>query len=151
MADPDTVEELLLQAVGEHRPSSPDISSILALIELGYDLDDDILPVVRRMVRHIKKPIGSWRYFVAEIKMRPLKASSDEKVDTSDIDGDFADGPRPVWWIRGDDPRYDALAARWQAEQTKRQKAKAPKPTPIMSKYFKGLGWAFPAHWVGDK
>ncbi len=37
MADPDTVEMLLLQAAGVRRPSSMDISPILSLIEEGSD------------------------------------------------------------------------------------------------------------------
>lgn len=57
---------------------------------------------------------------------------------------DFADGPRPVIWIRGNDPRYASLARRWATEKPPQKP-----PSPISSKYFKGEGWAFPAQWVG--
>jgi hypothetical protein len=151
MTDPDTVEAVLLQAAGTHHPSSMDISPILALIELGYDLDRDIVPVIKRMVPHAKGIISSWRYFVSEIKARPLKPVGAAAVeDMSGIHGDYAGGERPVWWVRGDDPRYEALAIRWAADATKRLKKRQRRPVPIESKYFKGKGWAFPAHWVGD-
>jgi hypothetical protein len=64
----------------------------------------------------------------------------------SNIDGDFADGPRPVWWIRKDDPRYPSLAERWAREKPGQRP-----PAPITSKYFSGEGWAFPAHWLGGR
>lgn len=57
---------------------------------------------------------------------------------------DFADGPRPLIWIRGSDPRYSSLAQKWAAEKRPQRP-----PAPISSKYFKGEGWAFPAQWVG--
>jgi hypothetical protein len=57
---------------------------------------------------------------------------------------DFADGPRPVIWIRGTDPRYRSLAQRWATEKRPQHP-----PAPISSKYFSGEGWAFPAYWVG--
>ena len=59
-------------------------------------------------------------------------------------DLDFADGPRPVYWIRDNDPRYSLLAARWATERKQRR------PAPISSKYFKGDGCAFPAAWVPE-
>jgi hypothetical protein len=62
----------------------------------------------------------------------------------SDRDDDFADGPHPVQWIRGKDPRYSLLAARWATEK------KQARPVPISSKYFKGEGWAFPVAWVPE-
>jgi hypothetical protein len=145
--DADGIEALLLQAAGVRRPLSLDISPMLALLELGYDLERDIIPVIKRLAPHAKGPIASWRYFVSEIKSRPLKgAVATDRVDMGGIDGDFADGPRPVWWIRHDDPRYSSLAARWAAEKKGQRR-----PAPIESKYFKGRGWAFPAHWVGDR
>jgi hypothetical protein len=63
-------------------------------------------------------------------------------------DPNFAGGERPVYWVEGKDRRYPALAARWADEASVRLKRKQPRPAPIMSKYFKGEGWAFPAHWV---
>jgi hypothetical protein len=152
MSDADEIEGLLLQAAGTRRPSSADISPILALIEEGYDLDRDILPGIRENTAKAGEAISSWRYFVPAIKRRrTTKAIGALTGQETSIDGDFADGPRPVYWIRGTDPRYGALAARWAVEQTKRQKGKkAPRPAPILSKYFKGEGWAFPAAWVDD-
>jgi hypothetical protein len=149
VSDADELEAVLLQAAGVHRPSSMDISPILALIEEGYDIDRDIVPAIKRMALAAKGPISSWRFFVPGIKQARIQAAvgaSTEQETT--LDGDFADGPRPVWWIRGSDPRYPSLAARWAKE---RPSTFGPKPpAPIMSKYFKGEGWAFPAHWVGD-
>lgn len=147
MNDPDAIEAVLLQAAGVRRPSSMDISPILALIEEGYDLDQHILPTIRIKAASSGDAPQSWRWFVPAIRDARLKSIAGGRPDmggdkTSTIDGDFADGERPVWWIRGDDSRYSSLAARWAAEKKQRR------PAPIMSKYFKGLGWAFPAHWV---
>ncbi len=139
MTDPDTVEALLLQAAGVRRPSSMDISPILALLEEGYDLDRNIIPEIKRAAQLAKEPVSSWRWYAAAIRQKSVRQATSQD---SNIDGDFADGERPVWWIRGNDPRYSALAARWAAEK------KQQRPSPIASKYFKGEGWAFPAHWV---
>ncbi len=144
MTDPDTVERLLLQAAGVRRPSSMDISSILSLIEEGYDLDLHILPGIRDGVigGKTQDAVSSWRYFIPAIKKRRTKVAITPSNREASIDGDFADGERPVWWIRGSDPRFSSLAARWAAGKKQRR------PAPITSSYFKGSGWAFPAHWV---
>jgi hypothetical protein len=147
MPDEDTIETVLLQAAGERRPSSTDISPILALIEEGYDLDRDILPVIVRKSSSAKQKISSWRWFVASIREGRLRSvvggkEAEDIGNHSTITGDFADGERPVHWITADDPRYGSLAARWATEKKQRR------PAPIVSKWFKGVGWAFPAHWI---
>ncbi len=142
MSDADEIEALLLQAAGNRRPSSMDISPILALIEEGYDLDLHILPGIREGATRAREAITSWRYFIPAIKQKKIKPAPGSDGQETSLDGDFADGPRPVHWIRGNDPRYGSLAARWAAEKKQRR------PAPIASKYFKGTGWAFPAAWV---
>lgn len=50
----------------EASPGLLDLSPILSLIDQGYDLDRDILPVIRAKARRGRKP-GTWRYFVDAI------------------------------------------------------------------------------------
>lgn len=159
MPDEDKIEAVLLAAAGERRPTSSDISPILALIEEGLDLDGDIIPGIHKAKQHASASISSWRWYAtaikAALKERPKRPVIDAvgrtpaneaqiEVWRKAFGNDFADGPRPVIWIRGSDPRFSSMAPRWAAEKPGQKP-----PAPITSNYFSGYGWAFPAHWIG--
>lgn len=67
----DELEAKLFDAAGiagfraERHPRLVDLSPILALIERGYDLDADILPVIRAKARN--KTFSSWSFFTDAI------------------------------------------------------------------------------------
>jgi len=64
----DEIERGLFQAAGiagfreERHPKLMDLSPIINLMDRGYDLDRDILPVIRAKSRN--KTFNSWRFFV---------------------------------------------------------------------------------------
>ena len=65
------IEGLCRQAAGLENHPNPSlniISPILALIDRGYDLEADILPVMRTKAQVSKKPIHSWGYFLKAIE-----------------------------------------------------------------------------------
>nr|WP_176024244.1 DUF1376 domain-containing protein [Brucella pseudintermedia] len=66
----DLLKSKLLDAVGEKiQPiGAINLGPILGLISSGVDLETDILPTVRGMVARMKRPAGSWSYFVEAIK-----------------------------------------------------------------------------------
>src|SRR3990167_11180263 len=62
------IESALRKAAGLENDPSPsllDLSSVLGLLDKGYSLDEDILPVVRRAGQG--KSIKSWTYFTNAI------------------------------------------------------------------------------------
>lgn len=65
----DAIEQRCREAgdlIDEASPGLLDLSPILSLIDQGYDLDRDILPVIRAKAKRGRKP-GTWRYFVDAI------------------------------------------------------------------------------------
>ena len=66
----DRLESDLRAAAGLETNPSPALmmlAPILGLLDRGYDLESDILSVVRAVSQRMKRPAGSWDYFVKPI------------------------------------------------------------------------------------
>jgi uncharacterized protein YdaU (DUF1376 family) len=67
----DDLETKLRSAAGVESNPSPGLfvlSPILGLIDAGFDLEADILPIIRARSKTMNRPPGSWAYFVAAIQ-----------------------------------------------------------------------------------
>lgn len=69
-SDLDGMTNRLLDAAGDKiQPhGSIVLSAIIGLIESGCDLETDILPTIRAVASRLKRPAGSWAYFVPAIQ-----------------------------------------------------------------------------------
>lgn len=70
-SDFDALSEKLVDAVGEGNIQGHGalvIGPIIGLIEAGCDLHTDILPTIRAVSSRLKRPAGSWTYFVPAIR-----------------------------------------------------------------------------------
>ena len=118
---------------GNPSPALLNISPILVLIENGYTLHGDILPVIRSITARGKTPT-TWAYFVKAItENKSANGALPEKPESKITN--------PVVWITEDDPRWAALQRR--AFETDGKKI-----TPQGSRHQPGLGHAFPADWA---
>ncbi len=129
----DRAEVELRSAAGERAPSS-DFDAILALIDKGYDLVKDIIPVVRDRAGKATKAIGSWRYFVPAIE----EAKAANKAIRPKASGTPAE---PVTWLPAESPLWAAMAERWQHAKGKELYAAGSSHAP-------GLGAFIPAAWI---
>jgi uncharacterized protein YdaU (DUF1376 family) len=87
----DRIENGCREAAGLTESASPgllDLSPILTLLDQGYSLETDILPVLRAKAGQGKTP-GSWRYFVPAI--------SEAKTSNSRTKPKGADPPPDKW------------------------------------------------------
>lgn len=70
-SDFDVLSDKLLEAVGDGNIQGHGalvIGPIIGLIEAGCDLETDILPTIRAVSSRLKRPAGSWSYFIAPIR-----------------------------------------------------------------------------------
>jgi len=69
-SDFDALSEKLIKAAGDKiQPHGTIVlAPILGLIEAGCDLETDILPTIRAVSQRLRRPAGSWAYFVAPIR-----------------------------------------------------------------------------------
>lgn len=67
----DEIQSRLLEAVGENgiQPHGAlNLSPILGLLAAGVDLETDIIPTIRARAQRLRRPAGSWAYFVEPIR-----------------------------------------------------------------------------------
>lgn len=67
----DDMTRRLLDAVGDANiqpHGALNLSAILGLIEAGIDFETDVLPTIRVKAQRLKRPAGSWAYFVPAIQ-----------------------------------------------------------------------------------
>ncbi len=129
----DRAEVELRSAAGERAPPA-DFDAILALIDKGYDLVKDIIPVVRDRAGKATKAIGSWRYFVPAIE----EAKAANRAIKPKANGTPAE---PVTWLPAESPLWAAMAERWQHAKGKELYAAGSSHAP-------GLGAFIPAAWI---
>ncbi len=70
-AELDRLEADLREAAGFQTNPSPGLfvlAPILGLLDIGYDIEADILPTVRAVASRMKRPARSWDYFVEPIR-----------------------------------------------------------------------------------
>jgi len=86
----DALETALRKAAKVEDSPAPgllNLAPIQGLIDAGYDLDRDILPVIRRKASGVRK-LASWAYFIGSIQeahgQRSQAASVPAKRKTSD-------------------------------------------------------------------
>lgn len=132
-AEPDDIGREISEAAAG-RVESADTSPILALIDKGYDLAKDILPVIRARTAKAAKPIGSWRYFVPAIE-EARAANGAIKQSTSGTPS------APATWVPAESPQWAAAAERYQREKRKKLIARGSMEHP-------GLGAFVPAAWM---
>ena len=136
-AELDEIERQLREALGPQENPAPslfDLSPIIGLLDAGYRLAEDILPVIRAKAAKVRG-ITSWRYFVPAIEQakranQAIAPKPAEPVIT------------PVVWVHNEQPEWAAAAARWQREKGK--------PPPAMGSRNGrvGQGHYFPADWL---
>lgn len=71
LEDIDGLTARLIEAAGSENiqpHGALDLSPILGLMAAGVDLDTDILPAIRAKAQRLRRPAGSWAYFVEPIK-----------------------------------------------------------------------------------
>lgn len=69
--DLDDLQSKLIEAVGDGNiqpHGALDLSSMIGLIVAGVDLETDILPTIRAKAQRLRRPAGSWAYFVDAIR-----------------------------------------------------------------------------------
>lgn len=115
-------------------PALLNISPIKALIDKGFSLTGDILPVIRSITARGKTKPTTWAYFVAAITENKTSNGALPAKSTP------SQGP-PQIWVTEDDPRWTDLCARWKAEKGKPQFARG-------SRNEAGIGAHFPAEWA---
>ena len=131
----DEIERQLREALGpqdEISPSLFDLSPIIGLLDAGYRLAEDILPVIRAKA---KPGVSSWRYFE--------KAIVQAKAANQAIAPKPAEpAAKPVVWVHNEQPEWLAVSERWQREKGK--------PPPAMGSRNgrEGQGHYFPADWL---
>jgi hypothetical protein len=146
------VAEHLIDKLAEHYPKPTKWEADAQLIAIGApswattaDLEVVALAIITTRTARTFPDLPTLRKAVARIQRAARQTStgkSQAEVWQEQFGEDFVDGPRPLIWVRNNDPDYLELARRWGRE--KRQNP----PVPIRSKYFTGHGWAFPADWV---
>lgn len=70
-SDLESLTDKLIEAAGEgniHPHGALVVGPILGLLDAGCDLETDILPTIRARCARLKRPAGSWAYFVEPIR-----------------------------------------------------------------------------------
>ena len=130
----DLVEAEVRSAAGEKAPDSADISPIVGLIEAGYDLVKDIVPVVRERAGRATKPIASWSYFVPAVEAaKAANGAIKPKANGTPSEA--------VTWLPVESPLWDAMAERWQHAKGKELRAAGSTHAP-------GRGAFIPSAWI---
>ncbi|GEM_PF-1905850 len=102
----DILKNKLLEAVGEKiQPiGAINLGPILGLVSSGVDVETDVLPTIRAMVVRMKRPAGSWAYFV-----RAIKEAYNSRIEAGE------GLAKPVRAVTPDDELSpDALEAQWR-------------------------------------
>lgn len=115
-------------------PALLNISPIAALIDKGYSLSGDILPVIRSIAARGKTKPTTWTYFVTAITENKTKNGAVPAKPQQQT------GP-PQTWVTNEDPRWGGLCERWKREKGRDQFARG-------SRNESGIGAHFPAEWV---
>ena len=136
-AELDAMETALREAAGLQNDPSPslmDLSPIVALIDKGWDLAGDILPVIRAKAR---PGVRTWRYFVPAIEQ---SKTANERIAAKPEAVVVA----AVGWVHTEQPEWGELAERFKRERGK--------PPPAMGSRagLIGQGWYFPAEWIAE-
>lgn len=132
----DNLEEELREASGQQANPSPsllDLSPIVALIDKGYSLHNDILPRLRAAAGQGKRP-STWAYYVPMIT---------EGKSRTDAITPKAQAPPPHVWVPSDSPLWPHVSERWQHTKGKPLK-------PYASKHEIGNGAYIPSTWLTD-
>ncbi len=128
------VEAALREAAGKAAPANADITPVWALLEKGYQLARDILPVVRARAAGKNAPLASWRYFVPAI-VEAKQLGDGIPANARDTAGEA------VVWLAASDPRWPLASDRGKRERGKPLLA-------LRSKYENGLGAFVPEAWL---
>jgi hypothetical protein len=109
-----------------------DTTPIASLVREGYDLETEILPVVRARFASGARP-RSWRYFVAAVReARPVPSVPPRALGVPQTNHEVTS----TIWIDQFDPLWQPLVDRWKTKHGKRP------PTD------KRGGWHFAESWV---
>lgn len=132
-ADLDRLEDDLRRAAGLEGATSPgllDLSPVLGLLEAGYELDSDVLPVIRAK-GHGK--VKSWNYFIEAV--REARAARDgvaAKAAPRKPPGDR--GKMEAGW-REMMKRYQASPGSWPPDHPLPGTAGCPVPAAIQAEF----------------